>query len=1400
MKIIKNNKLINFKNNKTNLKIKQLAKLSLIFLINGLEDEPETYGQYIGKTGVLVSQTGYNCSGFIEIPKNVTKLYHFDGGAYIAGAIYDENKELLKLIYATTVTDVPEGGLSMNDPYWDIEPNMKYIRVNSGHKQNLLSIYYYGTENKNEIFEHESNKTYSILSVEIMKNSDLKTGDVVTTNCYSKAGDNGNATYDIMTYKEWWYKLPGDIKFTYSNNSYVKTPVDEYGNHTLNNGLIARLRLDGEIRPEQWGAIGNGVNNDIWPFIHLAAQIKTGNIVCGKDKTYILDLMNDDYGADNPYRVVMCGSLLGGQPFGKPIFNNTNGLKFNGNGSTFTYLPDRFGNIGMGMINFSGDMIDTEIYNCKFDAKGYSMSTNNKNSNHILFYAPGGVNFTNEIKVYHPNMDKDTGLKRTSIFKNVNIHDNEFGDCGAMYRKAGDWGGDHILIINPDYLNGLTIEHNKFHNWGRWVFAIDLGGNGERLTNIKFNYNECLGANSFLEKDADDNYIFLTEGPEEKLREMNKYTEAGIKYQVNNWRWRGLGFIDFEAKKCFSGIELIGNTIIGSSGWAINGASRVTRDVLIKDNSWAHCGGGYPYTIEFYSGEAENWRFENNDFISCGGMRLGYVSKDIYIIGNVGQQLSFRMQGMHGNIVFENNKLRENATAGYYKMLSLEGNNLFNGITPETQYVNFVCKNNEFGITGGLYWNYPHIHFDTSGNSINYIDIANFYGETFDANQLVDTNGAHNLHGLKSRTPITKAITNKLTPGNYWEEGQIIYDTIKNLTYFNGIIYHSNEYNDVENFEKGGSNFNFKVYADNMGWEEGEMVCTRSGIIPPIGAWGFRGGFSPYELFGNSYTKVQDGGAYIYTKDNVYLATNIGEGGLLGDIEPTHVSGEALCGEVTLKWVAPMGRYTLREKKTRVAKLNISNKNIVLTPDSKEFTINVTAYDENNNIIDNPNLEWICEDESIISLKTENNNCLITGIKDGYTNITCSSGGITTSCSVIYNDDSIELSENLYNVYNLYEIEKFHRKGITGKGIKIGLYDENCIAATNEQYMYSIINNTSCNTIGDHATEVASVIKSKTFGLAPDSECYNIVGNSSITDASDGSTANALRVIDAIYQAIDMNLNILCITLGLNLMNSTITNETTQNLREAFKNAQESGLIVVISAGNNLNSMLLEWPQSAIDSDNFIMVRGCEDNGHYVNSGTETPFATIASYYNHTQLYNSNFKVLTNLSGTSFSAPTVCAIISLILQQNSNFTVKELINYLKSTAIKIADDRVSVDLVIPTFVTDNYEKEDETIIEEQIDIESATIDIKEANWDSVNNRYEYTMDPNSSIELIHTLYPQNTTDYLRWCIGNKALFTRSTEGRNIIHSNNFSGLGWNVITGYDRHNKAIVSIKLSIKK
>lgn len=744
-------------------------------------------------------------------------------------------------------------------------------------------------------------------TVEDMKAEDLKAGDFVQTKGYWNVGDHGGAVYEIMSYETWYSQLPKDILYVRPENEFIKTPVDEYGNHTLNNGLVAKL-YGNSYTPEQWGA-KDGAN--LMPFIHMFAQVKTGRIDFKENKTYELELIKKD----NPYRTYMCGALLGGQYFYKPIMGNVHDLVLDGHNCTITIPEGKFGDSGMGILNFTQDIVNLEIMNFNFDGKGHTMYTNvyntnyenNKNSNHLIFYAPGALylNTMGGIGEDHWRYDPTVDLEEPNHsftkakVENWNIHDNTFNDPGAMYHKAGDYGGDCILVINPDALDGLRIEDNEFYNWGRWVFAIDLGGNGERLYNISFNRNKCIGANGYLEADEDGNFKYLNKAP-------------GISGQVEDtWRWRALGLIDFEARKCFTNVEMKDNYILGTAGFAINGNSKVSDNIVIENNYWNHCGGGYPYRFEFYSGIAKDIVFRNNKLLGGGGCKLGIFTHNATIENNeyVG---GFRTFGIAGDIVFRGNR----KTSTISTLWSHEANIFY-----DNEYLSYdqmkndvgarvVYKDND-GYFSGIFTDmtdinklsYIDMDVDTDSYDIYKMGITAF-GTNLKINPQSFTSTPQDMyaHGAE----ITKPFNTKDGLGSIVKvkAGQtVVTDMQKGYGVIGGYFF--KKLTGIEEFEKYNG-CNWETYATWGKISKIDLVCTEDGYLPGCCEYGFRyqGTHISYVL--DKELTLQDH-AYVYTDDNIYYTE---KGGKLTKV-PTHTSGTVADGETELTYIGKVAKVKL---------------------------------------------------------------------------------------------------------------------------------------------------------------------------------------------------------------------------------------------------------------------------------------------------------------------------------------------------------------------------------------------------------------------------------------------------------------------------------------------------------
>ena len=700
-----------------------------------------------------------------------------------------------------------------------------------------------------------------------------------------------------MTYDEWYSQLPKDVLYIKSEKQLIKTPVDECGNHTLKNGLVARL-CGNSYTPEQWGA-KDGAN--LMPFIHMFAQVKTGRIDFAENKTYSLELTTED----NPYRVYMCGSLLGGQSFFKPIMGNVHDLILDGHNCTITMPDDSFGTEGMGMLNFTQDIVNMEIMNFNFNGNGHTMWTDNKNSNHLLFYAPGALYLSTMGDVgkdhwrYDPTVDlkePNHSFTKTRI-ENWKIHDNTFDDAGAMYAKAGDIGGDCILVINPDDVNGLYVDDNEFKNWGRWVFAIDLGGYGERLYNISFNRNRCMGANAFLETDADGNCKYLNEAPED----LNWTVE-------DTWRWRALGLIDFECKKCFTNVEMKDNYIIGTAGWAINGNSKVSKNIVVENNYWNHVGGGYPYRFEFYSGIAEDIVFRNNEMLGRGACKLGVFTHNATIENNTyDNSVSFRTLGIAGNIVFKGNRSNSEIST----LWSHEANNFYDDYLSYDDVKNNVGTNIIYKDNNGYFagsftdmndldkYSYINFDVDTDTHEIYKMGVTAF-GTNLKVNPQSYTTTPQDM--FANGAEITKPFNSRAGLGSIVKvkAGQTV---AINMQEGYGVVagYFFKHMTGIEDFAKY-NNYNWGAYASFNNYTNVKLVCTEDGYIPGTGEYGFANTATHISNVVNQGLTLQN--TYLYTDDNLYYV----KGSVKFTEAPTHTEGSVAYDDAEVIYIGKIAK------------------------------------------------------------------------------------------------------------------------------------------------------------------------------------------------------------------------------------------------------------------------------------------------------------------------------------------------------------------------------------------------------------------------------------------------------------------------------------------------------------
>ena len=679
-------------------------------------------------------------------------------------------------------------------------------------------------------------------TVNDLKKLDVQQETIVKTKGYYSVGDGGGATYIIRDYNyylnEW---LPVDCrKVGYKYNRLgtefllIDTPVDEYGNHTLNNGLVACLLNKEDIKAEQYGAKGDGKFDNSEAFIHLFAHMKKGKITFKKDAVYLMPQRTKDNIPDiyktviNPYTPYMCGRSSSCQ---RPVMANIDGVELAGENSTLKIKDNDWNTVGtadFALLNLFRVIRNLKIHGLIFDNNGLTMDYTNSVENHGITWKQGN---TMTSCGEAPTVEDGT----IHEISNFEIYDCEFKNGGTA-RAVNDCGGDGILIINPmENSHDINIHNNKFTNWGRWCFAIDLGGNGECIENVKFNDNVCI-------------------------QYENNINLVG--------KFRGLGWIDFEARKCFKNLEVCRNYVKGCNGWAFNGNDKISENVTITNNTIVRTfyglspNGVYPYMFEFYFAHIKNLLLKDNDLSKCqAASRLGLSLNNAIIEGNKFPSTKSRLTIRRpvGNIVIDRNEANDSGIIVAFSYYSYPS--YFNDEDIKNEHTSIQFTNNSFGLSGH-FSSYQRkddvLDIIINGNSMSKIDVGYFNSPwKFNINQLKESIGNHPF-SVRGATIVG------LAPYNY------------------------------RYVPNGGGIYNVD---DIMAKNDTKItICTAEGYNPVQGELNF--------CESDSYWKSgasKNPGFYFISNNKLYITLTKGN---FGDSAPTHTSGTELNGTIQVKYLA----------------------------------------------------------------------------------------------------------------------------------------------------------------------------------------------------------------------------------------------------------------------------------------------------------------------------------------------------------------------------------------------------------------------------------------------------------------------------------------------------------------
>lgn len=228
---------------------------------------------------------------------------------------------------------------------------------------------------------------------------------------------------------------------------------------------------------------------------------------------------------------------------------------------------------------------------------------------------------------------------------------------------------------------------------------------------------------------------------------------------------------------------------------------------------------------------------------------------------------------------------------------------------------------------------------------------------------------------------------------------------------------------------------------------------------------------------------------------------------------------------------------------------------------------------------------------------------------------------------------------------------KTKKKGVTGRGVKVGIIDSGCATAVVPVDFGVNFSNSAQPGVTDifnHGTRVASIIKHPVIGLAPDCEFHVM---KSLNDSGSLQESWALAAFD---YAIDNNLDFVNISWSF----------VTDSINTAIQAVIDNGTVICAATGNNTTDSTISIPAGL---NRVVAVNAITESGspHYKNilygTGGTTHGVTVACGGVSAEGYT-NSGVYSIGTGTSFSSPFFVGLLACYkeeLQEEDNFKVLE---------------------------------------------------------------------------------------------------------------------------------------------
>jgi hypothetical protein len=280
-----------------------------------------------------------------------------------------------------------------------------------------------------------------------------------------------------------------------------------------------------------------------------------------------------------------------------------------------------------------------------------------------------------------------------------------------------------------------------------------------------------------------------------------------------------------------------------------------------------------------------------------------------------------------------------------------------------------------------------------------------------------------------------------------------------------------------------------------------------------------------------------------------------------------------------------------------------------------------------------------------------------------------------------------EKEEKTYD-WNLKMIRATKKKSIKDKKIKVALIDSgvNYNSSVNVKKRINLIEGEEeisplFEDASGHGTSVAGIIS----GMCEDGYKIGVNNNVelySIKVLDENKIASIDRIIEAIYMAIDLNVNIINMSFGTNLYSEA--------LKIAIEDASKAGILLVAAAGNRgeLDGKV-EYPAAFEEVISVGSVNSKGEISRYSSKEGKVDVYAPGEAIGTTAIFDGS----TICSGTSMAVPHVVGVASILWEENPNETadfIKNLV--IKSVNKSTIGDKGIIDLQLAEKITNTFKE------------------------------------------------------------------------------------------------------------